>query len=212
MEAEIKLRRREDGAYPITKEQFHGMYPNVDIGNNDALDALGFDAVIQVEPPEHTVLDSLRELAPVFDEGAKVWRQAWHLEDVSSTLPSKVVEEVLTEYRRKYIRVLAEARYKAETEGIMRNGNFIPTSRQDFQMVLETLIGLQLEPDNICSWKTPIGSWVNVDLSFIAKVYKIMNAHRQRCFAAERGAYERIINARHPLDMKSIIDTLVWPT
>lgn len=210
------LRRRVDGAYPISVAQFFSMHPDVQTNAHPSdttiINSRGFDIVHPTEAPSYTALDTLIEAQPVFNADKNRWEQVWRVEDISSTLDPELIAGVIAKARFDYIEYLEAARLKAEAAGVVREGHVIPTDEKAFNEITSALLYLQSEPHTLLDLPTPTGGWVTADLKFVTGIFKIMNAHRQRCRAKARAAYVTLQDLRHPTDMQVLVDSIEWPT
>lgn len=207
------LRRREDGAYPITVQQFKESYPNKSFGSIIDFDSFGYDVVFESPRPEVTQFDQLVEGVPVFSADSQVWMQTWSVEDLLEGKTTNELTAIMTAVLTAQAAALADYRYQVEVGGITRNGAFIPTTRDSQHNTAAALQGLTLTPSSTIEWSTPDGNFITVDLVAIQGLFTTVFNFVQACRAFEKSLYDQMAAITSPRELVAFnYAAQAWPT
>lgn len=209
------LRRREDGAYPVTLDEFKMANPNTSFGDVIVFEDFGHDVVFETARPDMLAdLDRLVELAPKQDKKTKVWSQVWRVQDRVAEMTADEVVTVTAQYKAAVCGRIEDHRYTVETSGIMRAGTFIPTDRASQTNTANALIGIQMTPGMTIPWKTFTGNTVDADVEFLQELYRLMFQFTQACRAYEKTMCDAVkaLPVDDPRAVLTFDYTQGWPT
>jgi hypothetical protein len=119
-------------------------------------------------------------------------------------------EKTVAEVRAMRLAELAALRYERETSGITVNGLKVRTDRESQAMLAGAVSFSDLNPEGAIDWKGEAG-WLTLDKKTLKEIGRVVGAHVQACFAAERrhsAALEALATAE---DVRDYDLSLFWP-
>ncbi|MBQ9526902.1 MAG: DUF4376 domain-containing protein [Fretibacterium sp.] len=90
----------------------------------------------------------------------------------------------LNELKRAKLAEIANARYRAEGEGIAIQGVSVFSDRESQAMITGAALQATLDPEYVCKWKTTDG-FVTLDAGMLLGIAQAVREHVQSCFDRE---------------------------
>ncbi len=171
--------------------------------------ALGMTGVVATTPPVATVLQVVKEIAPVFDPVKKTWQQTWAVENL--VLTAAELAALLAKVKAEKCAALAAYRYGREVGGLtLPSGIKIATDDRSKTLIAGAQIDATANPAILTDFKTATG-WVQINAATVGTISAAVASHVRACYSTERLHSDAINALLTVADVEAYDFTTGWP-